>query len=204
MTPPTTGRGKKQNKAVIEKRVSAIYRLMTQGHRRPEILQIVNERARREARDRKTAQELAKEEPEFVWGDDGRVAERTFDMYVRKAKLRLMEEGQKLGKQGDLILGIQMGRIADLYQRALSDRRYQVCANLIAEVNRMFALYGAVKIELTGLNGGPVQTQEVPASDLTVEQGARQMLAIVNQARVRNGLPPLAALIGAGGIPQSN
>lgn len=190
MSPPTTGRGKKTGQAVIIQRVSLVYRLLIDGKKTPEIRRAVALAAQKEANDRKSATVP----PPFVWGDEGKVADRTLDSYIRKGKQRIKAEGTALRTRGDFILGKNFARQDAIYEAAFSAKNYDTCRKIIRDQLQLCGLMGALKIELSGIDGGPVQVTQVQA-ERTIDEIAAEQIEMLNIARRRGGLPPLATSI---------
>jgi hypothetical protein len=190
MSPPTTGRGKKTGQATIIQRVSLVYRLLIDGKRTPEIRRAVALAAQKEANDRKSATVP----PPFVWGDEGRVADRTLDHYISKAKQRVKQEGTQLRSRGDFILGKNFARQDAIYEAAFSAKNFDTCRKIIRDQLQLCGLMGALKIELSGVDGGPVKVEAVQ-SDQTLDEIAAEQVEMLNIARRRAGLSALPTSI---------
>lgn len=184
--------GPKTAKAILDQRVSFVYRLLASGVRRVEMRRIVAEQARKERLARNEARSNKKPLPIEIWGDAGAPSERTIDAYIKRAKARLRDEGERVSKSGNLILGMQLFRMSDVYRQAYNDGAWATCARIIEETNRLYALHGAVKIELTGVGGGPVQTQVVESAGMTLPEIRGELIDLLNVGRARQGIgPPL-------------
>lgn len=192
MAPPTTGRGKKTGQATITQRVSLVYRLLIDGKRTPEIRRAVALAAQKEANDRK----IGTTPPPFVWGDEGKVADRTLDNYIKKAKERIHAEGVDMRRRGDFILGKNFARQDAIYEAAFASKNYDTCRKIIRDQLQLCGLMGAIKIELTGADGGPVeQTVTLKQTDTSLNEIAAEQIELLNIARQRQGLPPLPSTV---------
>ena len=192
MAPPTTGRGKKTTQAVIIQRVSLVYRLMIDGKQRPEIRRAVALAAQKEANDRRLAGAGTNVPPPFIWGDEGEVANRTLDSYIAKAKDRIREEGSKLRTLGDFILGKNFSRQDAIYEAAFAARSFDTCRKIIRDQLQLCGLMGALKIELSGVDGKPIESEvTVKQADQSLHEIAAEQIEMLNIARQRGGLAPL-------------
>jgi hypothetical protein len=192
MSPPTTGRGKKTGQATIIQRVSLVYRLLIDGKRTPEIRRAVALAAQKEANERK----IATVPPPFIWGDEGKVADRTLDTYIKKAKDRIHAEGVDLRKRGDFILGKNFARQDAIYEAAFASKNYDTCRKIIRDQLQLCGLMGAIKIELTGLDGGPVKQEvTVKQAESSLTEIAAEQIEMLNIARERMGHPRLPSTI---------
>jgi hypothetical protein len=192
MSPPTTGRGKKTGQAVIIQRVSLVYRLLIDGKRTPEIRRAVALAAQKEANDRKSATV----KPPFVWGDEGKVADRTLDNYIKRAKERIHAEGAGLRKRGEFILGKNFARQDAIYEAAFAAKNYDTCRKIIKDQLQLCGLMGAIKIELTGADGGKIEQEvTVKASDSSLQEIAAEQIELLNIARARMGHAPLPSTV---------
>lgn len=184
----TKPKAKRKPQAVIIQRVSLIYQLIQNGQKKTaDILRSVAANAAEERKARELAREIASKlsaeqgkeiepnYPPFLWGDE-EPPTRTVEYYVKQAKELLEKEGRQIPRQGNLILGIQMARIADLYSRALVAKQYNICAKLIAETNEMFGIRGAVRLHLT-VDEEPksgTTEEEIFTAEMTEEQAVNE------------------------------
>lgn len=198
MTEDRARRGK-QTDLVVAKRVSAVYQLYIDGNQRPEMLAAVAKQQKEEAAEREAARAKGKKLPPFVWGDEPLPA-RTFRYYVAKAKQRLKNEGVQLlaPGQGDFIIGKNFARMDDVYQKALEEKRYEVCRKIIRDQLELCSLFGKITVSLSALDQQPDEEEtdedesaEPGQAERTLEENARETAALLNEARFRRGMKPL-------------
>lgn len=187
----------KAPKAVVAQRFNRVLELVRDGHRFTKVRSIVAADAAREAKERKEAKSAKKpeNEPVFCWGDSGKVAERTLVRYWKRAHVRLIEDGQKLVKMGDLLVARNVSRQDAIYILALEAGRYEVCRKIIQDQLTLFGLNnGAVTARLSAFDQQPTGEEEVPdigTSDRPLPEIVEEQMSIFNVARARRGLPPL-------------
>lgn len=181
-------------KAQLAQRVALVVGLLTAGERRAGVLRAVAEAQRIEADTRRLARAGAIDprtrakaiEPAYVWGDES-IPERTIDYYITKATA-IFDEAAKYVAEREL--GKAIMRHDDLYGRAIRDKQWNVASLIERRRNELLGLGTHGKplgVELTGLNGGPVQTQHVPPAKMTEEQRAAEVAALLEVARRRLG-----------------
>ena len=198
----------KPSPQVVTLRVAFVARTLTQGATTAVVRQVIAKEQGREAKARHAYRQAGADEPETIrehpvlWGDTP-IPDRTVDAYIARAKALLAQEGTKLTKQREYILGRQLSRIDELYAAAFSAGRYYVCVQLIEVVNRMFGLEEAVRILLLG--AGNQEAAQQAADDLgsfsTPEGKARRMAELMGRAVGNN--PALADILArASGLRQ--
>jgi hypothetical protein len=186
--------GHRPAKSVIDKRIDAIGAWLIQGHRTQTIQALVLEAAKIEAERRQKANETVPPAaaPPFVWGDVvPPVSTKTVEVYIRRARERFELTGRELPKKAVEVLGLTYEMLHDLYWRALADKRYTVCRQLIRDQMEMFGLVGAIKVQLVG-NDQPTgaaepDTSHLPETEHTAEQLAAEWSKLLQAglARVR-------------------
>lgn len=195
------GRKPRVSKDVMEHRVNAVYGWLVAGQRGARIYAAILAAAKfeRERRAEALAAEPPKARPRFVWGDDNPpCGPRTAENYIAKAKERLELEGRELPKQGAQVLGLTWARLNDLYGRALADKRYTVCRQLIRDGAEIFGLVGAIKFQFVdpgASTGAPAggDTSHLGESEYTTDQLERAWQELMTEAVTRYraaGSPP--------------
>jgi RNA-binding protein YhbY len=164
---------------VVEQRIAGIARAIVDGMGRAAIMQSVAKAQADESVKRDNARRAALKagvEPDraeieamqavpVVWGD-ARPAERTIDFYIRRAKDAIGEEGKKLSKQREYVLGMQLARCNEVYQAAFKAGRYGTCVMVIREINEMFGIHEAIKVLLLGAGSESKDGRENLTSDV--------------------------------------
>lgn len=190
--PPAAGKGiRKPPPHVMALRVAEITRAIIQGLSRAQILQTVARAQAQEAAQRLKARQAGAVDPieiaalvPLVWGDNP-LPERTLDLYIQRSRLQIAEQAKEISKQKEFVLGTQIHRLNDVYQRSMNDKRYYAALGALREINLMFGLHEALKIMLLGAGGGPVQTEDLSAGpNLKTEAGRTQAFARLAQRAV--------------------
>lgn len=194
---PPVGKGNAQQppRARLDQRIDQIKALVAAGETTPNIVRRVATMVKKESTDRQIA--LAKQAafsstgdeasaakidvPSIIWSEQP-PAERTIERYVFVAKQLLEKEAAEVVKRGDLVLGIQYQRLNFIYLQCVSEKKWLTALEVVREVNRMHGLHDAVRLELSGPHGKPIQHQDV-ISLPTTEAGALEAL----RALIRKG-----------------
>lgn len=200
---PPVGKGGEQitPKLRLEQRIEQIKALVAAGETTPNIVRRVAAMGKKESADR--AQQLAKqtalseagdvagaqkvEVPSIVWSE-GPPAERTVERYIKVAKERLEAEAAETVKRGDLVLGIQFSRLNFLYLQAVSDKKWMVALAVVQEANRLHGLYGAIKLELSGPQGKPIQREDVTPLPTTEAAALAMLRDIIRRGALSQGM----------------
>lgn len=193
---------------IVEQRVAMVARAIIDGLGRAAILQATSKAQAEEAKKRDTARSaalragLTRDDAELearknvpvLWGDEA-VAERTIDLYIRRAKDAIGDEGKKLSRQREYVLGMQLARCNEVYSAAYRAGRYNTCVQIIREVNEMFGMHEAIKVLLLGNPDGDKQAADDNGPSMRTDDGrARLMSALMQKAAASD--PQLAGVLG--------
>lgn len=217
---PPVGKGNAHTppKMRLEARLAFIQALVAAGETTPNILRRVAAATTKEAAERKVG--LAKaaalsavgdeegaakvEVPPVVWSSNNGVEgtgdappQRTVERYVHVAKERLREAARENAKEGDLLMGRQLARLDFLYVQAVGNGKYLAALEVVKEVNRLHGLHGAIRLELSGPQGKPIQHQDATPLATTEAQALGQLRALLRDGAERGGLllPPQASAL---------
>lgn len=194
---------------IVEQRVAMVARAIIDGMGRSAILQATAKAQADEAKKRDAARMaalragVAKDDAELearknvpvLWGDEA-PAERTIDLYIRRAKDAIGDEGKKLSRHREYVLGMQLARCNEVYSAAYKAGRYTVCVQIIREVNEMFGMHEAIKVLLLGNpDGDKVDTGDDQTRAMRTDDGrARMMSELMTKAAASD--PQLAGVLG--------
>lgn len=193
---------------IIELRVATIARAIIDGLGRAAILQATSKAQADEAKKRDAARSAAlraglsadaaeaeaRKNVPVLWGDEA-VAERTIDLYIRRAKDAIGDEGKKLSRQREYVLGMQLARCNEVYSAAFKAQRFATCVQVIREVNEMFGMHEAIKVLLLGNPDGDKPAADDNAATMGTDAGrARLMSALMQKAAASD--PQLAGVLG--------
>jgi len=112
-------------------RISVVYRLLLNGLRRREIIQYASEKT------------------------DWNVSDRSIDEYIRRAREEIAEMNEEERKGA---YGMARKRLDDLYFKSMKINDYKTCLSVQKEINLLEGLAAAAKVEVTGKDGGPVES----------------------------------------------
>jgi hypothetical protein len=221
--PPPVGKGNAHTppKARLDARIAFIKALVGAGETTPNILRRVAAATQKEVADRRVGLQKAAaferegdaasaakiEVPPVVWssnnGSEGTgepPAQRTIERYVHEAKLLLKQDAAENAKEGDLVMGMQLSRLNFLYVQCISGGKYLAALEVVKEVNRLHGLHGAIRLELSGPHGKPVQHEDVTPIATTEQQALRALRALLAQGAERAGITlPATALLAESG-----
>lgn len=213
--PPGGNGAARPSEVQLAQRVDQVYSLLMYGVSTSDIYRTVTDTAKTEATTRAAALvrratlseagdvqgAAAVAIPPNVWGDSGKAPhDRTIDRYIRDAKLRFKAEAAERAKEGDLVIGLQQRRLAYIFSQATSGRTKSLMVALAAvqEINKLHGLHGAVKLELSGPHGAPMQTEDVTKSTLTRAQAAAELRALLELGAQVVGLDLTSSTNGHG------
>ena len=86
------------------------------------------------------------------------VSERTCDLHIQKAKDKIHEMANE-NKDAQFALSKSIMRLEELYKRNLKNENLPECRAVINELNKLLGTNAVTKIELTGKDGGAIQTE---------------------------------------------
>lgn len=86
------------------------------------------------------------------------VSEVTADNYIARAKVKIHEMANE-NKDAQFALSKSIMRLEDLYKRNLKNENLPECRAVINELNKLLGTNAVTKIELTGKDGGAIQTE---------------------------------------------
>ena len=106
---------------------------------------------------------------------------QSFQHHCKKAKeeIRLMAEENK---EAQFALSKTIMRFEDLYKRNLKANNYPECRNVLSQMVNTLGLGQAQKIEITGKDGGAIETKNKTTIDYT-KIPDEALLAIVNASK---------------------
>jgi hypothetical protein len=187
--PPPQARPGPTPKDVVERRLRAITRWLVDGHRPYRIFALVTEAAKLERKHRLEALAANLPVPPFVWDSTPPVSPRTVERYMAKVRAVFETEGRELPKKGAEVAGLTWARSNDLYNRALSEKRYATCRMILRDQMEMFGLIGAIKFQLVPPGeasiGPEPDTTHLPESQWTEEQLNRGLADLLQLGLVR-------------------
>lgn len=210
--PPPNGNGARRASEVqVAQRVDQVYTLLMHGLGTNEIYRTVAKTAAEEKLARATAQRQRETftaagdadaaakitVPPNVWGENGGPNTRTIDRYIQTAKQRFKTEAAQRAKEGDLVLGLQQRRLGYLFAQATSGKNKSLMTALatVQEINKLHGLHGAVKLQLAGLDGAPIQVEDVTKSSTTRAQDVAEIRRLLKLGAELAGIElPDAAL----------
>lgn len=194
---------------LVELRVSTVARAIVDGLGRAGIHQATSKAQQKEAADREKARQVALKggiEPAeaeadarravpILWGDEP-IPERTLDSYIKRAKDAIGDEGKRLSRHRDYVLGMQLARCNEVYQAAFKKERYSVCVQIIREVNEMFGTKEAIKLLILNAPGADAAAaaKEGDPQNLSTDEGRGRAFAKLIQTATRSD-PTLAPII---------
>lgn len=145
--------GKKATNAEIEQRISEVYQLVVNGARRAKILRHATDSG---------------------WD----INERQIDRYIARAT-DMMREAAIVDREKEL--GRAIARLHDLYERAHADGNHATSLAILREMTQLTGVAAAAKLEISGPDGGPVQTSTVDISKLSRKE-LEQIHSIMSRA----------------------
>lgn len=128
----------KATEAIVQRRVSDIHNLLVAGVRRAQILQYAAEQN---------------------WG----LQERQIDTYIARATEQIREDS-RIDREKEL--GRAINRLHNLYQATQREQDHRGSLAVVQQMSQLLGLAAAAKIELSGKDGGPVETRAVDLTSL--------------------------------------
>jgi hypothetical protein len=165
--PPAAGKGlRAPTTHTVHLRTAAVAQAMVRGMGRSAILQMVAEQQKKEMIECDNGGSALSRAP-HVWGDKP-IPERTIDMYIRRAKDALAEEGVRLTRQREYVLAMQLARYNEIYRFAMAAERFSSCVRVLERIDRLFGLEETIKVMIL---------QELPTRASADEQEGRDDLS---------------------------
>ena len=86
------------------------------------------------------------------------VSETTSDNYIARAKVKIHEMANE-NKDVQFALSKSVMRLEDLYKRNLKNENLPECRAVINELNKLIGINAPTKVEVSGKDGGAIQTE---------------------------------------------